>query len=204
MTPSAEATAHEQRPDEPGDDTLQPLLIAAAGGCTASFATLYERTHRRVFGIVLRVVQHRAEAEEVLQDIYVKVWTRSLQFDASRGRVIYWLAGIAQRAAIDAVRRASSRPREVNDGLDDTGPYGEVASPETGPADALARSQSRRLVRAQLHSLPPEQRESLVMAFFEDLTHPEIAARLACPLGTIKSRVRRALMSLRPGLQAAQ
>lgn len=208
MTFTADSTALEPatraRLDSTADDTLRPLLLAAADGCTASFAQLYELTHRRVFGIVLRIVRHRAEAEEVLQDIYVKVWSRSLQFDASRGQVIYWLAGIAQRAAIDALRRASSRPREMTERADDADPYAEMVSQEPGPADALAQWQSQHLVRTQLQALPPEQRESLVLAFFEGLTHPEIAARLACPLGTIKSRVRRALMSLRPALQAAQ
>lgn len=204
MTQPASADEHVPPPESATDEVLRPLLIAAAGGCSVSFAQLYEHTNRRVFGIVLRIVRHRAEAEEVLQDIYVKVWSRSLQFDASRGLVIYWLASIAQRAAIDALRRASSRPRELNEGLDAIDPYGGFASADDGPVDALEQAQSRRLVRAQLQALSPDQRESLVLAFFDGLTHPEIAARLACPLGTIKSRVRRALMALRPALLATQ
>lgn len=204
MNNPARADEIGHRPELAIDDALRALLLAAAGGCSASFAQLYEHTHRRIFGIVLRIVRHRAEAEEVLQDIYVKVWSRSFQFDASRGLVIYWLAGIAQRAAIDALRRASSRPREVNDGLDDMDPYNQFASPDPGPAEAFENSETRGMVDAQLSTLPLEQRESLVLAFFDGLTHPEIAYKLACPLGTIKSRVRRALMAIRPALQATQ
>ena len=169
-----------------------------------SFAQLYVHTHRRIFGIVLRIVRHRAEAEEVLQDIYVKVWSRSHQFDSSRGIVIYWLASIAHRASIDASRRASRRPSEVSSGLDDADPYSQLVSSNTGPVEECERLQTQRLVRAQIEALPAEQKEALVLAFVDGLSHPEIAAKLACPLGTIKSRVRRALMSMRPQLQALQ
>lgn len=186
------------------DDVLRPLLLAAVDGCSASFAQLYARTNSRIFGIVLRIVRHRAEAEEVLQDVYVKVWARGAQFDPQRGLVIYWLAGIAQRAAIDARRRASSRPHEVDEGIDDADVYGDLASAEPGPPDAFEQSQMRQMVRVRMLDLPPDQHESLTLAFIDGLTHPEIAARLACPLGTIKSRVRRALMSLRPRLLALQ
>lgn len=204
MTKPAGADEHGQPPDPAADDALRPLLLAAVGGCNASFAQLYEHSHRRIFGIVLRIVRHRAEAEEVLQDIYVKVWSRSLQFDASRGLVIYWLAGIAQRAAIDAMRRTSSRPHEVGDTSGEIDPYGRFESPDPGPADDFEHHETRRMVGTQLSTLPLDQRESLVLAFFDGLTHPEIAARLACPLGTIKSRIRRALLALRPLLQATQ
>ena len=198
------ADGQDLRAGSPADDTLRRLLLAAGGGCHASFAQLYEHTHRRILGIVLRTVRHRAEADEVLQEIYVKVWSRGSQFDPNRGLVIYWLASIAQRAAIDTLRRASSRPREVNEGEGEVDPYGQFSSAEPGPAEQFERSETRRLVGAHLSSLPPEQRESLVLAFFEGLTHPEIALRLACPLGTIKSRIRRAMMSLQPGLMATR
>jgi len=204
MTHQPASDLQNERPDPAADETLRPLLLAAANGCSASFAQLYAQTNRRLFGIVLRIVRQRAEAEDVLQDIYVKVWSRSRQFDASRGLVIYWLVGIAQRAAIDALRRASSRPRELNDAPADTDPYGPHASPEPGPAEQFEQTETQRIVVAHLSTLPPEQRESLVLAFFGGLTYLEISIKLACPLGTIKSRIRRALMALRPALQATQ
>lgn len=186
------------------DDALCELLLAAAGGCSVSFAQLYESTHRRIFGIVLRIVRHRGEAEEVLQEIYLKVWSRSAQFDPRRGLVIYWLAGMAQRAAIDTLRRASSRPSELSEGWGDADPYGDFGSPYPGPDEQLEQQQTRRRVLAHLATLPPEQRESLVMAFFDGLTHAQMASKLACPLGTVKSRVRRALASLQPALLHAR
>ena len=204
MTNPADAGEQRQRSDLSADDPLRLLLLAAAGGCRTSFARLYEHTHRRIFGIVLRIVRHRAEAEEVLQEIYVKVWLHALQFDPQRGIAIHWMAAVAQRAAIDARRRASSRPREMNDAIDETDPYGALASPDAGPAEASEQSQAQRLLYAALRALPADQQESLALAFLDGLTHPEIAAKLACPLGTIKSRVRRALMSLRPRLHALQ
>lgn len=182
-------------------DAFRHLLAATATGCVASFTQLYAQTHGRVFGIVLRIVKHRAEAEEILQEVYVKVWSRSAQFDPRRGHVAHWLAGIAHRAALDALRRRESRPRELNDELDEDGPYWQCVSPEPGPPERLEEAETRFALQRQLSRLPNEQRESLTLAFFDGLTHAEIAKRLCCPLGTIKSRVRRALMSLRPGLQ---
>ena len=185
-------------------DPLRPLLLAASQGCGASFALLYRHTHDRLFAVVLRIVRHRAEAEEVLQDIYVKVWSRSLQFDPARGHVVYWLAGIARCAAIDTLRRASRRPREAWPAAGRADPYDELVSADPGPDEQLARVQTRDWLGTQLSTLPAEQRESLVMAFFDGLTHAEIAHELVCPLGTIKSRIRRAMTALQPALQAAR
>ena len=89
---------------------LQSLFESARGGCTTAFARLYELTHRRIFGVVLRIVHHRGDAEDVLQDVYVKVWFRSAQFDGARGGVWNWLVGIAHCTAIDALRHRARRP----------------------------------------------------------------------------------------------
>jgi len=204
MNQQAATQVRDTRPDPASDEALRVLLLAAANGCSASFEQLYARTNRRIFGIVLRIVRHRAEAEEVLQDIYVKAWSRSRQFNASRGLVIAWLTGIAQRAAIDTLRRASCRPRELSEAAEGDDPYGTHACAGPGPAEQFEQAQTQRLVQTRLSALPHDQRESLVLAFVEGLTHPEIARKLACPLGTIKSRIRRALMALQPALQATQ
>jgi RNA polymerase sigma factor (sigma-70 family) len=203
MASQTEGTAPQGSPNANVDDTFRPLLMATASGCRASFAQLYAHTHRRVFGIVLRIVKQRAEAEDILQEVYVKVWSRSAQFDPVRGHVAHWLAGIAHRAALDALRRRESRPREVNMEVDDDGPYWQCVSSEPGPPEQFEEAQTRLAIQRELSTLPDDQRESLVLAFFDGLTHAEIARRLSCPLGTIKSRVRRALMSLQPGLQFA-
>jgi RNA polymerase sigma-70 factor (ECF subfamily) len=203
MPSQTDETAAQERQISQNDDAFRALLIATAAGCMASFTQLYSQTHRRVFGIVLRIVKHRAEAEDILQEVYVKVWSRSTQFDPHRGQAAHWLAGIAHCAALDALRRRESRPREVHLELDDDGPYWQLASSEPGPADQLEEAETRLAIQRELSTLPDDQRESLALAFFDGLTHAEIATRLCCPLGTIKSRVRRALMSLRSGLQFA-
>ena len=202
MTHRAYADERSNKAELRPDDALFSLLLAAANGCNASFARLYERTHRRMFGIVLRIVRHRGEAEEVLQEVYVRAWARSDQFDPQRGLVIHWLASIALRAAIDCRRRASSRPSEAIAGAEGQDPYEHLTSPYASPPDVFELEQRHRLVREQLNALPDDQKESLVMAFLDGITHPEIAARLSCPLGTIKGRVRRALLSMRPPLLA--
>ena len=203
MTPQTDSVQIQVPPVRHADDAFRSLLLATAAGCMASFTQLYAQTHRRVFGIVLRIVKHRGEAEDVLQEIYVKVWSRSSQFDPHRGQATHWLAGIAHCAALDALRRRDSRPREVNVEPDDGGAYWQFVSSEPGPLEQFEEAQTRRAIQRQLSTLPDDQRESLALAFFDGLTHAEIAKRLCCPLGTIKSRVRRALMSLRPGLQFA-
>lgn len=203
MASQTDESPEHHPPSSNGDDAFRQLLTATAAGCMASFTQLYAQTHRRVFGIVLRIVKHRAEAEDILQEVYVKVWSRSAQFDPHRGHAAHWLAGIAHCAALDALRRRESRPREVNMELDDDGPYWHFVSSEPGPADQLEEAETRLAIQRELSTLPDDQRESLALAFFDGLTHAEIAKRLSCPLGTIKSRVRRALMSLRPGLQFA-
>jgi RNA polymerase sigma-70 factor (ECF subfamily) len=189
MTHSAYAQEHSNPAHPSEDDALFSLLLASANGCNTSFARLYEHTHRRMFGIVLRIVRHRGEAEEVLQDVYVRAWVRSNQFDSQPGLVIHWLASIAHRAAIDCRRRASRRPSDANPGVNEEDPYGHLAPPYACPPDAFELEQRHRLVRQQLDALPGDQKESLTMAFLDGLTHPEIAARLSCPLGTVKSRV---------------
>lgn len=203
MTHQTEEVSVQAPRSKQGDDAFRPLLVAAASGCMISFTQFYVQTHRRVFGIVMRIVKHRAEAEEILQEVYVKVWSRSAQFDPRRGHAVHWLAGIAHCAAIDALRRRESRPREVNMEHDADGAYWQFASPEPSPSEQFAKAEIRLSIQRQLSTLPDEQRESLALAFFDGLTHAEIAKRLECPLGTIKSRVRRALMSLRPALQFA-
>ena len=197
MTSQAHRLETAEQPDASAHDALRALLIDASAGCSASFAQLYEHTHRRVFAIVLRIVGHRAEAEEIVQDIYVKVWFRSAQFDPCRGQAVHWLSGIAHRASIDALRRSARRVREVTEGCDDADAYARFASSVSGPPDLLEEIEDRRAVHEQLSALPEEQRESLAMAFFDGLTHHEIASRLQCPLGTVKSRVRRALIAMR-------
>lgn len=183
-----------------GSDALAELVAAAGAGCRPSFARLYALTHRRLFGIVLRMQPHRGDAEEVLQEVYVKVWRHCATFDADKGCAIHWLIGIARHAALDSRRRASRRPVAATPVLDGGDPFAGMASNELDPLDGLVAASRSQAVVDALCRLTQAQRDSLTLAFYEGLTHAEIALRLDQPLGTVKSWIRRALQALRPHL----
>ena len=192
-------------------DELAGLMRMAATGCMQSFESLYQMTNCRLFGVILRINRDRGESEEVLQETYVKAWRQIGQFDASRGGAATWLTAIARNNAIDSLRRRlrlrQTRPLrklapgdECDEGFD---PYDQLASPEAGPLENLITRRQTEFVRDCLNTLPPDQRASLTLAFYNGLSHQEIAQHLGKPLGTVKSWVRRSLVSLRATLEAA-
>lgn len=189
---------------EDADDELFALLRRVDGHCPQSFERLYALTCAHLFGIVCRINHDRAEAEDVLQEVYVKVWSVSAQFDAARGRPIHWLSSIAHHAAIDSLRRRSARP----DRQHFTAPFGEddpylgLASGDADPLDHVMNLASANAVRQCLASLSAEQRQSLTLAFFDGLSYPQIAQRMGRPASTVKSWVRRTLRVMRGGLSA--
>ena len=197
-TPSA---AHDE--SRPGvhveqDCELALLLQNLQRGCAASFAQMYGRTNARLFGIVLRINRDRPEAEEILQEVYFKAWQQCHQFDATRGVVAHWLAGIAHNTAISSLRRRGARPIARRDGGEDD--YAGCVSEWPQQCEVLAQAQAARAVGKGLARLSNEQRHCLTLAFFDGLSHAEIALQIDKPLGTVKSWVRRALAAMRPAL----
>ncbi|HEY6186607.1 MAG TPA: sigma-70 family RNA polymerase sigma factor [Pyrinomonadaceae bacterium] len=167
------------------------LLHAVARGDEAALASLYDRYRLILFGLILRILHSRPEAEDILQDVFIQVWKTAANFDESRGRPFTWLVTLARSRAIDRLRALGSRQRVADEAMQ--------AAPEStsdSEADAL-QSEQRGVVRAALKELPAEQREALVLAYFEGLTQTEIAARLGAPLGTIKTRMRSGMIKLR-------
>jgi RNA polymerase sigma-70 factor (ECF subfamily) len=167
------------------------LLHAVARGDEAALASLYGRYRLILFGLILRILHSRPEAEDILQDVFIQVWKTAANFDESRGRPLTWLVTLARSRAIDRLRALGSRQRVADEAMQ--------AAPEStsdSEADAL-QSEQRGVVRAALKELPAEQREALVLAYFEGLTQTEIAARLGAPLGTIKTRMRSGMIKLR-------
>lgn len=199
-------------PDTDWSDRSRELaqLLARCGlGDRAAFGTLYERSSAHLFGVILRIQRDRAQAEDILQEVYVNVWRAAQGFDAAQSQPLTWLTSIARHRAIDSLRRAQTQPRleTVHTGADtdheESTMYDQVADDQPGPLELLGRAADARELARCMAVLSAPQRQSLALAFFDGLSHAEVAAQLREPLGTVKSWVRRALLSLRACLDAA-
>ena len=188
---------------------LAALLSRTALGDRASFAMLYERTSGHLFAVVLRVQRDRAQAEDLLQEVYVNVWRAAGGFDAARAQPLTWLTSIARNRAIDSLRRAQTQPQmlsttRADDDDDDSPDAVERAADESpGPLELLARAGEERQLGRCMDGLSPTQRQSVALAFYDGLSHAEVADHLRQPLGTVKSWLRRALLALRDCLEHA-
>lgn len=158
--------------------------------------SLHDATLSRVYGLVLRLVRRRQLAEEVAEEVYFQVWRQASRFDAARGRPLAWLLSMARSRAIDAIRREA---RFQHEELDDeaTQPYAPtVASGD----DLLAVAQGHAELHRAMLLLKPQPRQLVALAFFNDLSHEQIASQTSLPLGTVKSKIRRALATMRSTL----
>src|SRR5664279_4978967 len=189
---------------------LSRLLARAGLGDRAAFATLYERTSSHLFAVVLRINRDRALAEDILQEVYVNVWRAARNFDAAQSQPLTWLTSIARNRAIDSLRRVQTQPKFQAPGSaaggsdpEDEDVYDTVADAAPGPLDLLSRATDARAVTQCMDKLTALQRQSVALAFYQGLSHAEVAHQMRQPLGTVKSWVRRALMTLKGCLQAA-
>ena len=189
---------------------LARLLGRAGLGDRAAFATLYERTSPHLLAVVLRINRDRAQAEDILQEVYVNVWRAASNFDAAQSQPLTWLTSIARNRAIDSLRRLQTQPRmragaPSGDGRDneDDDVYDTVADESPGPLELLSRAGESRSLAACMERLSATQRQSVALAFFQGLSHAEVAVQMRQPLGTVKSWVRRSLTTLKSCLDAA-
>lgn len=166
------------------------LVRRIGDGNTDALRALYDRYGTIVFGMALRVVGDRQAAEECTQDAFVAVWRRAGSYDSERAKVSTWMIAIARNRAVDLMRRRAARPAEL---------HADVSRGDGSPdvADRIVTAESSEQVAAALAELPDDQREVLVLAYFQGLSHSEISERLQLPLGTVKGRVRLALDRLR-------
>ena len=174
---------------------LVELLKACSLGEEAAFAKLYDATAARLFGLVLRTVRDRAQAEEVTQDAYLDIWRNSARFDPDRGSAMSWLMTIGHRKAVDRVRSAEAARRRdtAYEARDQAVPFDQTAE------DAHRNLDAQRVQKA-LETLTPTQRGALELAYFGGYTHREVATMLDLPLGTAKTRIRDGLIRLRDTL----
>ena len=156
----------------------------------------YTRYNRLAFGLVLRIVGNREDAEEVLTDVFWQIWQQAPKYDASRGKPIAWLLTIARSRAIDRVRSTGRQPIPTAD-LD----HPTNSPPASAEPDPFVLRDTRAAVQEALQSLPEQQRIPLEMAYFQGMSHTEIAGALGEPLGTVKDRIRTGMINLKKRLR---
>jgi RNA polymerase sigma-70 factor (ECF subfamily) len=176
--------------DARADIALLGRVIARDG---RAIGELYDRHSRLLYGLILRILRNRSEAEEVLQEVFVQVWTRADTYHVELGAPVAWLVGIARNRAIDQIRSNSVRAR--------TAESTPLPPPVETPEARAVMSEQQRAVARALGTLPLEQRELIEHAYFQGLTQSELAERFHLPLGTVKTRVRTGMMTLRRELQ---
>jgi len=175
------------------DERIERWIDAIVDHDQRALCALYDATLSRVYGLVLRIVRHASLAEEVVEDTYFQVWRQAARFDPQRGRGTTWLLGMAHSRAIDAVRRERrfqhhSLDTDAADTMLDDAPVGD---------DLLDVARHHQDLHRALLLLNAQPRQLVALAFFKGLSHEEIAAHTALPLGTVKSQIRRALITLR-------
>ncbi|HEX6045449.1 MAG TPA: sigma-70 family RNA polymerase sigma factor [Pyrinomonadaceae bacterium] len=167
------------------------LLKAIAAKDEAALGQLYDSYRLILFGVLMRILNNREEAEDVLQEVFLQVWRRAGDFDENRGRPFTWLVTLARSRGIDRLRTLASRERvAVASAAESREEVSDAAS------DAI-RSERFGAVNSALADLPDEQRRPLVLAYFDGLTQSEIAVKLGLPLGTVKTRMRTGMIKLR-------
>jgi RNA polymerase sigma-70 factor, ECF subfamily len=193
------------KPPNATDDrnaALAQMLARVALGDRAAFAALYKAVSGQLLGVILRIQRDRAQAEDVLQEIFVSIWRAAQGFDAARAQPMTWLTSIARNRAIDSLRRSKTEVATVSalgGDDDDEGPnlVDTLPSDLDGPMEMLSQTAQARAVTHCIGALSAEQQQCVALAYYQGLSHSEVAQHLRQPLGTVKSWVRRALTSLK-------
>lgn len=186
---SASASEEERLAD-------RAALLRVARGDQSALAELYDRRARLVFSLAQRILQNVADAEDIVQEVFTQVWTQAGRYDLERGAVAAWMLTMTRSRAIDRLRAKRARP--------ESGGQAHAAErvADTTPSQDLQLLSSEEVaqVREALNELPAAQRVALELAYYEGLTHAEVAAQLSEPIGTVKTRIRQAVIKLREAL----
>jgi RNA polymerase sigma-70 factor, ECF subfamily len=184
-----------------GDDVSSDatLVVQLLHRDVSAFEQLYDRHSRIVYALVLRILQQASTAEEVVQDVFLQLWRNAGQYQSDRGPFVPWLLTLARNRALDHLRLKSERQRRREDQAE------ELPAISRAPEYEKALDEKRRAerVRSLIGTLSAPQKKAIEMAYFEGLSHSEIANALQEPLGTVKSWIRNGLLRLKEGLQTA-
>ena len=190
--------------DKPSQHTtlmIDPNLLARVlKGDQQAFSQLYDHSSTLLFTLALRILGNREEAVELLQDVYWEVWRKVSRYDVGRGTPVAWLITLTKSRAIDRLRARASRGYQATNSLE-AGAAAEVADSGPSPYETQADQELRAAVEAAVAGLPQAQQQAIELAYYEGLSHAEIASRLNQPLGTVKTRIKLGMSRLRDSLQ---
>jgi len=192
MRPAAPPPGHQPK----GADLAAQIVLVARGDA-AAFDAVYDRISAHVFGIVRRVIRDPAQSEEVTQEVLLEVWRNASTFDAARGSVMAWVSMLSHRRAVDRVRSVQKETERERRIATSEIPFDEVA-------EAVESGLERERVRRCLGTLTELQRESVTLAYYGGYTYGQVASLLSVPQGTVKTRMRDALIRLRDCLGVAE
>lgn len=184
---------------ETAHESQAHLLRRIAAQDREALAEFYDQTAAVLCSVAVRILGDPHEAEEVVQDVFVQIWNKAATFDGALGAPFHWALGITRYRSIDRLRARQRRARVLEEATEESDNH-PAASP---PQSDFALSEEELVnVRSAVKSLPQDQRQAIELAFFNGLTHQEIAAALSEPLGTVKARIRRGMLKLRDTLEA--
>jgi RNA polymerase sigma-70 factor, ECF subfamily len=190
--------------DKPSQHTasmVDPNLLAlVAKGDQQAFSQLYDHSSTLLFTLAVRILGNREEAAELLQDVYLEVWRKVSRYDVGRGTPIAWLVTLTKSRAIDRLRARASRGYGATNQLESE-TAAPMADPGPSPLETQADQELRSAVGTAVAGLPQAQQQAIALAYYEGLSHSEIASRLNQPLGTVKTRIKLGMSKLRESLQ---
>ena len=176
-------------------DGLATLLAEVAAGDRSAFAKLYGLTNRKLFGVALRILRSREAAEDIVQEVYVRIWRNAASFDITLASPIAWMASIVRHCAIDTLRKQKLETTEFCD------ESARVEADTIDPADEIALAQRRAIAFAAIRKMEPAKRDLILLAYVREQSRDSLAKTFGVPTGTIKTNLRRSLIELRQSMQ---
>jgi RNA polymerase sigma-70 factor, ECF subfamily len=176
-------------------DGLATLLAEVASGDKSAFARLYGLTSRKLFGVALRILRDRSAAEDIVQEVYFRIWRNASSFDVKLASPIAWMASIVRHCAIDRLRKQKLETIEFGD------ESARVEACEPDPADEIDMAQRRAIAFAAIRKMDPAKRNLILLAYFREHSRDSLARAYGVPTGTIKTNLRRSLIELRESMQ---